>query len=79
MREADLAAARLPGATVTHVDLAGAWLDGADLTRADLRGSDLSAIDPRNARFRGATIDVDQAVTLAGSLGLTVRADLPLP
>jgi uncharacterized protein YjbI with pentapeptide repeats len=60
-----------------HVDLSGAWLHSADLARADLRGSDLSAVDPLSTELRGAVIDVEQAITLAGTLGLHVRPDVP--
>jgi uncharacterized protein YjbI with pentapeptide repeats len=76
MREADLTGARLSEATVQGVDLSGAELARADLSGADLRGSDLSSLDPLATTVRGASIDLAQAVTIAGSLGLTVLADV---
>ena len=75
MREADLTGARCQGATLRRVDLAGAWLDSADLSGADLRGSDLSAVDPLTVELKGAIVDVDQAIVVAGALGLDVRPD----
>ncbi|MFV2210628.1 pentapeptide repeat-containing protein [Actinomadura sp. LOL_016] len=73
MREADLTGARFAGATLRGVDLSGAWLRAADLSRCDLRGSDISTIDPRTVELKGARIDHQQAVVIAGSLGLDVH------
>lgn len=77
MREADLTGANCAGATLQHLDLSGASLHRADFTRTDLRGSDLSAVDPLATTLAGAIIDADQAIVLAGALGLDVRPDVP--
>lgn len=72
MREVDLTFARCQKATFRDVDLSGAWLSKADFTDADLRGSDISALDPFTTTITRATIDPNQAVTLAVSLGVKV-------
>ncbi|WP_406280905.1 pentapeptide repeat-containing protein [Embleya sp. NBC_00896] len=69
MREVDLTAARLEKATVTGTDLSGAMLHGSNLTGADLRGSDLSSLDPLTVEFKGAMISLEQAATIATTLG----------
>lgn len=69
MREVDLTAARLEKATVTGCDLSGALLHGSKLSGADLRGSDLSSLDPLTVEFNGATISLEQAATLATTMG----------
>ena len=76
MREADLTGARCKGAKLHRVDLSGAALRAADLSGADLRGSDISAVDPWSTKLVGTVIDVDQALVLAGLLGLDVHPDL---
>lgn len=73
MREADLTGAVFEGAKLLGVDLSGAWLHSAKMSRCDLRGSDLSTLDPLTTEINRAVIDVDQAVVLAGALGLDVR------
>lgn len=73
LREADLTGARFEGASLTGADLSGAWLHAANLSGCDLRGSDLSTLDPLATEVKRAVIDVDQAVVLAGALGLDVR------
>lgn len=75
LREADLGRADLREASLRNADLSAAVLDGADLRGADLRGSDLHAVDPTSTRLAGALVDVAQAITLATSLGVEVRAD----
>ncbi|MEU8243521.1 pentapeptide repeat-containing protein [Actinoplanes missouriensis] len=73
MREADLTGAKLTGGIVRDCDLSGATLTAADLTGCDLRGSDLSALNPAETAIRNAVITVEQAVTVAMSLGLQIR------
>ncbi len=73
MREADLTAARLEQATLTDCDLSGAMLHGSKLTGADLRGSDLSSLDPLTVESKGATITLEQAATLATTMGWNVH------
>jgi len=75
MREADLAGARCEGATLTGVDLSGADLRKVQLAGCDLRGSDLSSLDPGTAQLAGAIVTWEQAVEIARSFGLDVRAD----
>lgn len=75
MREADLTGAKLDRAVLTNCDLAGAMWSRAELAGCDLRGSDIGDIEPDNVRLRGAIIDWPQAVSIARSLGLDVRAD----
>ncbi|WP_424638995.1 pentapeptide repeat-containing protein [Embleya sp. AB8] len=72
MREVDLTAARLEQATVTGCDLSGAMLHGAKLIGADLRGSELSSLDPLTVEFKGATITLEQAATIATTMGWNV-------
>jgi uncharacterized protein YjbI with pentapeptide repeats len=76
MRECDLTGASLAAAAIRECDLSAATLDGADFSRCDLRGSDISALDPKSARVVGAIVTHEQAVVIAGALGLDVRADL---
>lgn len=73
MREPDLTGARFDGATVTGVDLSGSALSRTSWTSCVLRGTDLSSLDPVQAEMRGALITWEQAVVVAGSLGLDVR------
>lgn len=75
MREADLSGARFDGGVVRRVDLAGAALQKAGFDGCDLRGSDLSAFDPWSVSLRAAVVDWQQAVSLAGAMGLDVRPD----
>lgn len=75
MREADLTGARCVESSFRDVDLAGALLHRADFTRCDLRGSDLSALDPNNTKIAGAIVSIEQAIVIAGALGLDIRAD----
>jgi len=75
MREADLTGARCQGSSLREVDLAGATLDRADFTECDLRGSELSSLDPMMVRLRGAIVSIEQAVVIAGALGLDIRAE----
>ena len=75
MREADLTGARFDDAQVLRCDLSGAWVHRASFARCDLRGSDLSAFDPETAGLKGAVIDPAQALVIAATLGLVVRAD----
>ncbi|MFI6514408.1 pentapeptide repeat-containing protein [Spirillospora sp. NPDC050679] len=74
LREADLTGARCAGAVLREVDLSGALTHQADFSGCDLRGSEISSVDPHTANLRGAVIDPYQAVVLATSLGLDVRA-----
>jgi hypothetical protein len=37
----------------------------------------MSTVDPLTTELRGAVIDVEQAITLVGALGLQVRPDVP--
>jgi uncharacterized protein YjbI with pentapeptide repeats len=75
MRECDLSDAVVTGAAIRDCDLSGATLDAADFGRSDLRGSDVSALDPQRARIVGAIVTYEQAVVIAGALGLDVRAE----
>jgi fluoroquinolone resistance protein len=75
MREADLTGARCQGGALLDVDLSGAWLGAATFAKCDLRGSDLSAIDPTETDLKGAIVTYEQALVIAQSLGLDVRAE----
>jgi fluoroquinolone resistance protein len=75
MREADLTGARCRGSVLTNCDLSGAMWSKADLTSCDLRGSDLSSLEPEMVQLAGAIITWNQAVVIAGSLGLDVRPE----
>jgi uncharacterized protein YjbI with pentapeptide repeats len=72
--EADLSGVRAERAVLTGCVLDRARLDRADLTRADLRGSRFDVLDPNATRLAGAVVDWDQALVVAASLGLDVRA-----
>ncbi|WP_370947350.1 hypothetical protein AB5J62_07285 [Amycolatopsis sp. cg5] len=74
----DLTEASTRGVVFTECSLRPLRVIGGDwsfvsLPRADLRGSDLTALDPRQAELDGTIIDANQAVVLAGALGLRVR------
>lgn len=78
LREADLGGARCRDAMLRHLDLSAADLSGADLAGADLRGSDLGGVaglELATTVLRGARVTIDQAVVIAESFGLDVRAD----
>ena len=73
----------LRGALLDHADLSGVILRGCDLTNTDLQGATLHGADLRGSIIeglrigakdvQGAIIDPDQAVQIAGLLGLTSR------
>ena len=75
IRETDLVGVRGDGMKLRGVDLSGSWLSKASFDGADLRGSDLSGLDPWTVGLRGAVVDMEQAIAIAASLGLDVRAE----
>jgi fluoroquinolone resistance protein len=75
MREVDLIGAQCQGAVMLRVDLSGSSLARVDFSTADLRGSDLSSLDPMSVRLEGTIVDPDQAIVLAGALGVDVRLE----
>jgi fluoroquinolone resistance protein len=75
IREADLTGARLVGGVLRRADLANALLGKAELDRCDLRGSDVTSVDPFSVSLTGAVVDWQQALVIAGALGLDVRPD----
>ncbi len=73
MCEADLSKVNAGGAQLRNVDLSGAWLHQTIFSGADLRGSDLTSVDPHTTVLSRAVITPEQAMVVAGLLGVDIR------
>ena len=73
LRGAFFNGAAMPGTIFEACDLSGADFSGADITGSDLRRSRIEGIRVAPDQLQGVVVTHDQALYLAGLLGLVIR------